>query len=129
MEKQEFMFRGKTIEKLKQMPLSEFAKLVKSRERRSLLRQLEQMEKFLARCEKKLAKGKPIKTHWRDAIIVPRMIGWTIHVHNGKEFIPVEIKPEMLGHRLGEFALTRKPVKHSAPGVGATRSSAFLSVK
>jgi small subunit ribosomal protein S19 len=50
-------------------------------------------------------------------------------VHNGKEFSTVEIKPEMIGHALGEFALTRKIVAHSGLGVGATRSSKFMPLK
>ncbi|MCS7134647.1 MAG: 30S ribosomal protein S19 [Candidatus Pacearchaeota archaeon] len=125
----EFLFRGKTLEELKKMDIREFANYLTSRERRSLLRQPQIIEKFLKRIEKKIAKGKPIKTHLRDLIIVPQMVGLTIHVHNGKEFVPVKITEEMLGHRLGEFAYTRKPVKHGAPGIGATRSTAFLSVK
>ncbi|MEM1535884.1 MAG: 30S ribosomal protein S19 [Candidatus Pacearchaeota archaeon] len=125
----EFLFRGKTLEELKKMDLREFAKYLKSRQRRSVLRQSHVIEKFLKRIEKKKAKGKPIRTHLRDLIIVPQMVGLTIYVHNGKEFIPVKINEEMLGHRLGEFALTRKQVKHGAPGIGATRSTAFLSVK
>ncbi|MEM2089940.1 MAG: 30S ribosomal protein S19 [Candidatus Pacearchaeota archaeon] len=125
----EFLFRGKTLEELKKMDLREFAKYLKSRQRRSVLRQSQVIEKFLKRIEKKKAKGKPIRTHLRDLIIVPQMVGLTIYVHNGKEFIPVKINEEMLGHRLGEFALTRKQVKHGAPGIGATRSTAFLSVK
>ncbi|MEM4640968.1 MAG: 30S ribosomal protein S19 [Candidatus Pacearchaeota archaeon] len=125
----EFLFRGKTLEELKKMDLREFAKYLKSRQRRSVLRQSHLIEKFLKRIEKKKAKGKPIRTHLRDLIIVPQMVGLTIYVHNGKEFIPVKINEEMLGHRLGEFALTRKQVKHGAPGIGATRSTAFLSVK
>ncbi|MEM4647750.1 MAG: 30S ribosomal protein S19 [Candidatus Pacearchaeota archaeon] len=124
-----FKFRGKTIDELKALSLKEFAMLVKSRERRSILRQLDKYENFLKRIKKKLEENKPIKTHWRDAVIVPQMIGLTIYVHNGKSFEAVKISEDMLGHRLGEFALTRKPVKHSAPGVGATKSSAFLSVK
>lgn len=125
----EFLFRGKTLEELKKMDLREFAKYLKSRQRRSLLRQSQVVEKFLKRIEKKIAKGKPIRTHLRDLIIVPQMVGLTIYVHNGKDFVPVKINEEMLGHRLGEFALTRKQVKHGAPGIGATRSTAFLSVK
>jgi len=62
-------------------------------------------------------------------IIVPQMVGWTIYVHNGKEFIPFLVTIEMLGHCLGEFSYTRQKVQHSAPGIGATRSSAALSVK
>lgn len=124
-----FTFRGKTIDQLKKMQLSEFAELINSRERRSLIREKDKLEKFLMECEKKIASGKPLRTHWRDAIIVPRMIDWIFKIHSGNDYVEVQIKPQMLGHRLGEFALTRKHVKHSAPGVGATRSSAFLSVK
>lgn len=125
----EFTYRGKNIEELKKIDLREFAKLLPSRERRSLLRQTEFVEKFLKRCDKKIARNKSIKTHLRSLIIVPKMVGLLINVHNGKEFVPIRINEEMLGHRLGEFALTRKKVEHGAPGIGATRSSAFLSVK
>ena len=72
---------------------------------------------------------KPVKTHFRDVIILPEMVGRTIHIHNGKEFNAVRVIPEMLGHYLGEFALTRKSVKHSSPGIGATKSSSAVSVK
>lgn len=125
----EIVYRGKGIDELKQLDLREFAKFLSSRERRSLLRQVEVVEKFLKKCEKKIAKNKLIKTQNRSLVIVPKMIGLTIHIHNGKEFVPVKITEEMLGHRLGEFAMTRKKVEHGAPGIGATRSSAFLSVK
>ncbi|MEM4357759.1 MAG: 30S ribosomal protein S19 [Candidatus Pacearchaeota archaeon] len=125
----EFRFRNKTIDELRQMSLKDFALFVKSRERRSLLRQLDRYVLFLKQIKEKAEKGKPIRTHWRDAVIIPALVGLTIYVHNGKSFEPVKITEEMLGHRLGEFVLTRKPVKHSAPGVGATKSSAFLSVK
>jgi small subunit ribosomal protein S19 len=128
-EAKEFLFRGKGLDEIKKMDLKEFAMLVKSRERRSILRQIEKYRDFLKRIEKKIKKGKQIKTHWRDAVIIPQFLGLTIYVHNGKSFEPVTITEEMLGHRLGEFVLTRKQVKHSAPGVGATKSSAFLSVK
>jgi len=50
-------------------------------------------------------------------------------VHNGKEFVPIDITIDMLGHRLGEFSVTRQKVKHGAAGIGATRSSASASVK
>ncbi len=56
-------------------------------------------------------------------------VGIKIGVYSGKEYVPLEIKPEMLGHRLGEFVMTRKQVKHSAPGFGATRSSKFVPLK
>ena len=125
----EFLYRGKGIEELKQLSVREFAKFLKSRARRNLLRQFASIEKFLALIEKKHKKGKQIRTHLRDITVVPAMVGLRIHVHNGKEFLPVNITAEMLGHKLGEFALTRKKIEHSAPGIGATKSSAALSVK
>jgi len=72
---------------------------------------------------------KPIRTHLRDMIILPEMVGMKFAVHNGKEFVTIEIVPEMIGHRLGEFVLTRKRVVHGAPGIGATRSSMFIPLK
>lgn len=125
----ETLYKGKTFEELKTIGIRDFAKFITSRERRSILRQAEKIERFLSKSEKKLAKNKPVRTHERELIIVPKMLGWEIQVHNGKEFIPIKITEEMLNHRLGEFALTRKKVEHSAPGIGATRSSSFLSVK
>ena len=129
MEKKEFTYRGKTMEELKQMNIREFAKLLKSNERRTVLRQTDVLERFILKCKKKVEKKKPIRTHLRHLVIVPQMVGLTINVHNGKEFVPVKIIEEMLGHRLGEFAVTRMKVKHGAAGIGATRSSAALSVK
>lgn len=70
-----------------------------------------------------------VRTHLRDMIILPSMVGRTVKIHNGKEFISVEIQPDMIGHYLGEFALTRKEVKHGSAGLGATRSSKFIPLK
>lgn len=125
----EFSYRGKTLDELKKMDLKEFAKLLPSREKRTLLRNSEVVERFLKRCDKKLAKSKEIKTHLRDLIITPKIVGLIIYVYSGKEFSPVKITEEMVGHRLGEFVMTRQKVQHGAPGIGATRGSAFLSVK
>jgi len=125
----EFLFRGKTLEELKQMDVREFAKCLKSRQRRTVLRQFQKIENFIKRCERKITNKKSIKTHSRDIVIVPKMIGMSIQVYNGKTFIPVRIIEEMLGHRLGEFSLTRSRIKHGAAGVGATRGSKFKSVK
>jgi len=125
----EFTFRGKAIEELKQLDTREFAKFLKSRQRRAVLRQFDKIENFIARSEKKRAKGKLIKTHLRGLVIVPKMVGLTINIHDGKTYQKVLIMPEMLGHRLGEFAATRMKVKHGAAGIGATRSSAAMSVK
>ncbi len=125
------------MEQLKQMSMDQFIKLLPSRQRRSLMRglnhvQLRLLEK-VREANEMLKRGekpkKPIKTHARDMVILPEMVGLTIHVYNGKEFVPVEIKPEMIGHRLGEFAPTNKPVKHGRAGVGATRSSMYVPLK
>ena len=74
-------------------------------------------------------KGVNIKTHVRDLIILPEMVGLKIMIHNGKEFVSVEMKPEMIGHYLGEFAITNKPVRHGTPGIGASRSSMYVPLK
>lgn len=128
-EKKKFKFRGKTEEELKKLDVREFAKLVKSRERRFLLRQFQKVENFVTRSKEKLKKNKPIKTHIRDVIIVPEMLGMKIQVYNGRQFIPVEVVPEMLGHRLGEFSPTRARIKHGSAGVGATKGSKAKSKK
>jgi small subunit ribosomal protein S19 len=123
----EFNYRGKKLDELKKMDVKEFLMLVPARERRSLKRGFtEQQKTFL---ENLRAGEKELWTHCRDLIVLPEMIGKIIRIHNGKEFTPVTIEPEMLGHRLGEFTQTRKKVAHSAPGIGATRSSASLSVR
>ena len=70
-----------------------------------------------------------IKTHVRDLIILPEMVGVKVMIHNGKEFVPVDIKPDMIGHYLGEFAITNKPVRHGTPGIGASRSSMYVPLK
>ena len=128
-EKKVFTLRGKNLEELKKMDIREFAKYINSRERRTILRNFATLEKCLQRWKKYNEKGKQIKTHNRDIIVLPQMVGLTVYVYNGKEFLQVKITEEMLGHRLGEFSVTRKGVKHGAPGIGATRSSAFMSVK
>ncbi len=123
----EFLFRGKKLDEIKAMDIKQFMQLLPARSRRSLKRGLTEQEKILL---KNLRAGeKDPKTHCRDMIVLPEMLGRLIKVHNGREYVPVAIEPEMLGHRLGEFAQTRKKVSHSAPGIGATRSSASLSVR
>jgi len=120
-------FRGKEKEELKNLSVAEFADLTTARTRRTLKRGLtEQQKTFLKRL--KVAK-KPLKTHCRGLVVLPEMLDKKILVYNGKEWNPVEITVEMLGKRLGEFSLSRKKVSHSAPGIGATRSSKHLSVR
>ncbi len=123
----EYFYRGKNISELVKMSIEDFAKLAPARERRKIKRGFTEIEKKLLVDIK--SNSKDIKTHARDMVIIPEMIGKTIKVYNGKEWIMVMIEAEMLAHRLGEFSLTRKQVKHSAPGIGATRSSASLSVR
>lgn len=129
----EFTYRGYTLNQLQQMPMDDFIKLLPARQRRSLLRGLtEQQRIFLSKLRKlkRSSKGKLlIKTHCRDMIILPEMVGATIMVHNGKDFVPIEIRPEMIGHYLGEFAITNKRVVHGAPGIGASRSSMYVPLK
>lgn len=133
MSRRKFTYRGYTVDELHGMSLENFVKLVPSKERRYLMRQKYGDEgKVLLKKIQLAAEGKynkPIRTHVREMVILPIMIGLTIHVYNGKEFVPIEIKPEMVGKRLGEFALSVKPVKHGMPGVGATRSSLYIPTK
>ncbi len=125
----EMKFRGKQIEELKKLDVREFAKYIRSKERRYLLRNFDVMGKFIISAREKSERNKAIRTHNRNLVIVPQLIDMNINIHNGKNFIPIKITQEMLGHRLGEFVPTRQKVEHSAPGIGATRSSASASVK
>lgn len=126
MAQKEFRYRGKTLEELQTMSVNDFSELLPARQRRSLKRGLTDTKKTFL---KKLEKKNNIKTHCRDMVILPTMVGKTIRIHRGKDFVSIEIQPEMIGHFLGEFALTRNKVSHSAPGVGATRSSSAVSVR
>ncbi|NPA86472.1 MAG: 30S ribosomal protein S19 [Candidatus Diapherotrites archaeon] len=131
-----FSYRGYSLDEIRSMDLKQFAEIAPARIRRSILRLLNgkrvepEEKRLLERIEEARrlvdeGKRQPrIRTHCRDFPIIPQMIGLTIEVYNGKEFIPVHVRPEMLGHYLGEFALTRKPVEHGERGLGATRSKA-----
>ena len=131
----EFMYRGHDLSSLQGMSMDEFINLLPSRQRRSLQRGLTPEQRILLekmrKAQEAAKKGEDstIKTHVRDMIILPEMVGVKISVHNGKEFVPVQIKPEMIGHYLGEFAITNKPVRHGTPGIGASRSSMYVPLK
>ncbi|MBI3623810.1 ribosomal protein S19 family protein [Candidatus Pacearchaeota archaeon] len=129
MEKKEITYRGKSIEELKNLDVREFAKYLKSKQRRVLLRNFQEIEKFVTRAKKKISNGKALKTHKRDLIIVPNMIGMKIQIYNGNSFIPLDVTGEMLGHKLGEFAPSRKRIQHGSAGVGATKGSKHKSKK
>ena len=128
----ELTYKGKTKEELINLNMQDFAKLVPARHRRTLLRGFTEEQKKLLKKISATREGKykkNIKTHCRSMIVLPEMIDLTIYVYNGKVFMPVLVVFDMLGHRLGEFVDTRTRVKHSAPGIGATRSSSSQSVK
>ena len=131
----EFSYRGHSLNSLTGMSMDEFINMLPSRQRRSLQRGLTPEQRILleklraAKEAKKQGKEVNIKTHVRDLIILPEMVGAKIAVHNGKEFVAMEIRPEMIGHYLGEFAITNKPVRHGTPGIGASRSSMYVPLK
>ncbi|HEA46759.1 MAG TPA: 30S ribosomal protein S19 [Candidatus Pacearchaeota archaeon] len=129
LKKKEFTYRGKTIEELKALDVREFAKHLRSRQRRNVLRQFQKIEDFVSRAKTKIEKGKNIRTHQRDLVIVPGLVGMRIQVHDGRNFAPVDVVGEMLGHVLGEFALTRGRIKHGKSGVGATKGTKHKSKK
>ncbi|CDG64875.1 MAG: small subunit ribosomal protein [Methanobacterium sp.] len=131
-----FKYRGYTLEELQQMPLDNVIQLFPARQRRSLKkgflpRQKKVLEK-IRKIKKEGDKGgrqKVIRTHCRDMIVLPEMVGMTFGIYNGKEFVDVKIQPEMIGCYFGEFAVTRQRVQHGDPGMGATRSSMFVPLK
>jgi len=125
--KKEFLFRGNTMEELLAMPFDEVLELLPSRARRTFVRGLNYEQQLLV--DKLKESDGPVRTHRRDIPIIPEFVGKTVSVYNGKEFKEFEIKPEMIGHFLGEFALTRRTPQHSGPGVGATKSSKFMPLK
>ena len=126
-----FSFRGKSIEELQALSFNDFAKLVKSRSRRALMRATPDYKELIKQAEKakKDSSKKVIKTRLREAVILPAWVDMKFGVHNGKEYKEVYIIPDMVGHRLGEFSYSTKRVMHSAPGIRATRGSKFLAVK
>ncbi|CAM9283932.1 unnamed protein product [Choristocarpus tenellus] len=128
-----FTFRGVDLEKLLDLSMEEFMELVHARARRRMSRGLKRkpmaLIKRLRKAKKDAAPGekpKGIKTHLRNMLIVPEMIGSIVGIYNGKSMNGVEIKPEMVGHYLGEFSITYKPVRHGRPGIGSTNSSRFI---
>lgn len=129
----EFTYRGHTLDELQALDIDEVAALLPARQRRTIVRGLSaEHQKLLDKIDSRepdTTASNPIRTHLRDMPILPRMVGYTIAVHNGQEFERVEIQPEMIGHYLGEFQLTRSSVEHGQAGIGATRSSKFVPLK
>ena len=131
----EFMYRGHNLNSLQTMSMDEFINLLPSRQRRSLQRGLTPEQRILLEklraAQEATKKGEEttVKTHVRDMIILPEMVGAKVAVHQGKEFLALTVRPEMIGHYLGEFAITNKPVRHGTPGIGASRSSMYVPLK
>ncbi|MEK6934491.1 MAG: 30S ribosomal protein S19 [Nanoarchaeota archaeon] len=126
----EFNYKGKNLTELQKMDMKEFIQLLPARQRRSLARGLtDQQKKLLSKIKKHKDSKKQIKTHIRDMIVLPEMVGSKLVIHAGRDWVPIEILNDMIGHYLGEFTMNRKKVAHSAPGIGATRSSAAIAQK
>lgn len=128
----EFVYRGVPTAELEGLPHERLFELLNSRQRRSLVRGITDGKRKLIAEIKAAKAGKlanPIKTHLRDLIVLPHMVGVTVNVFSGKEFVPVQIRTEMIGHYIGEYVVTNRPVRHGAPGVGASRSSLYVPLK
>merc|ERR1712088_479473 len=118
-----FTYRGVDLDQLLDMSNEQLMELFPCRMRRKFNRGLKRKPMALNE------KPDVVKTHLRNMVIMPEMTGSIVGVYNGKTFNQVEIKPEMIGHYLGEFSITYKPVKHGRPGIGATHSSRFIPLK
>ena len=127
--KREFTLRGRTLAELQALSLEELGKLLTARARRSIRRGFNDEQRSFLEKIRDQPKEKALRTHVRDALVLPDHVGHRVAVHTGKEFKEIEVRPEMIGHYYGEFALTRRFEKHSGPGVGATRSSKFMPLK
>jgi small subunit ribosomal protein S19 len=125
--REEFTYRGFKIDELRAMGLTELLPIMPARARRKVIRGLSRGEETLLQ---KIRDGdQKIRTHLREMIVMPEMVGKSIEIYNGKEFVKVEFQPEAVFHYLGEFALTRKRVTHGSAGIGATRGSKYVPLK
>eukprot|EP00612_Vaucheria_litorea_P004562 CAMPEP_0171462768 /NCGR_PEP_ID=MMETSP0945-20130129/6667_1 /TAXON_ID=109269 /ORGANISM="Vaucheria litorea, Strain CCMP2940" /LENGTH=146 /DNA_ID=CAMNT_0011989347 /DNA_START=62 /DNA_END=502 /DNA_ORIENTATION=- len=131
-----YTYRGLTLEDLLDKSATELMELFNCRQRRRLSRGLNiKVRNFIRKLRKAKTncpfgeKPEVVKTHLRNQIVMPEMVGSVAGVYNGKVFNAVEIKPDMIGHYLGEFSITYKPVRHGRAGVGATNSSRFIPLK
>jgi len=128
-----FFYRGIEVPKLLDLTHGELLKLFHARVRRRFNRGTlsTKLLKRLRKAKKLAGEGRPttVKTHLRNFIVIPDMVGSVIGVYNGQVFTQVEIKADMVGHYLGEFSISYKPVKHGRPGIGSTNSSRFIPLK
>ncbi|HEX9915168.1 MAG TPA: 30S ribosomal protein S19 [Candidatus Bathyarchaeia archaeon] len=123
-----FQYRGRTVNELRAMSMDEFISILPARMRRSLRRGLSSDQRIVLE-KLRRNQGKPIRTHARDMIILPEMIGKSVFVHTGKEFKEIKVTEKMLGHYMGEFAISINLVRHGRPGIGASRSSMYIPLK
>eukprot|EP00918_Siedleckia_nematoides_P068442 GHVU01149078.1.p1 GENE.GHVU01149078.1~~GHVU01149078.1.p1 ORF type:complete len:146 (+),score=18.43 GHVU01149078.1:57-494(+) len=131
-----FTYRGIPLEGLLDLSTEKVVELFPARQRRKfgkgVTKKTQKLIRKLREAKKKAPYGEkpePVNTHMRSMVIMPEMIGSIVGVYNGKKFINVEIKPEMIGRYLGEFSITYIPVKHGKAGIGATHSSRFIPLK
>ena len=125
--REEFTYRGFKIDELQAMGISELLPLMPARARRKIVRGFSRGEETLLA---KIREGdEKVRTHLRDMLVTPEMVGKSIEIYTGKEFLKVEFQPESVFHYLGEFALTRKRVAHGSAGIGATRGSKYVPLK
>ena len=131
-----FTYRGHDLGKLMEMNMDALSEQLRSRQRRRLKRKMGvkfvRFIKKLMEIKQNTPQGeKPgsVKTHYRNCIVLPSMVQSMINIHNGHGYNNIEVKPEMIGYYLGEFAITYKRVTHGKPGVGATHSSKFVPIK
>lgn len=133
-----YTFRGKTLDDLKKMELPDFVQLLGTKRKRFISRCFSVQHVHLINKLRKareevegVAGARPpvVKTHLRSMVILPEFVDNVIGIYNGKEFVEVQIKPEMIGHVLADFSMAKRVVKHSKAGVGATRSSSATSLK
>ncbi|UCH56754.1 MAG: 30S ribosomal protein S19 [Candidatus Bathyarchaeota archaeon] len=126
----EFLYRGRNDEEIKALSMDEFIRLLPARMRRSLRRGISDSQRIvIEKIRIWTLDKKPVRTHARDLIILPEMIGKTVQVFNGQEFVEVKLDLKKVGHYLGEYAVTNKPVRHGRPGIGASRSSMYIPLK
>lgn len=124
--KEEFLYRGRKVADLAKLSIEELAGLLPARQRRTIKRGIVKDNKKLMTS---LKNKDSVRTHIRNMIVMPDMVGKNLEIYNGKSFEKVEVMPEMIGHFFGEFSLTRGRVQHGAAGVGATRSSKYVPLK
>mmetsp|Transcript_139452 Transcript_139452/g.197411 ORF Transcript_139452/g.197411 Transcript_139452/m.197411 type:complete len:135 (-) Transcript_139452:230-634(-) len=119
-----FTYRGMSLEQLLALPREELIEHFTTKQRRRFNRGMKHKFSRLMNKLKKAKQGlqpgeKPpaVKTHMRDGIFLPEMVGNVIGIYSGKEFVNVEVKFDMIGQYFGEFALTYKPLSHGKPGL------------